>query len=372
MKILITGGLGFIGAALARRLIEAGHDLVLVDNLSVQVHGAVPVILPPLNARVERLDVRELAERYDLLEGCDAVFHLAAETGTAQSMYRIANYVSVNELGTAALLEGIGKCVNRPKHVILASSRSVYGEGAYESATAPGLTVQPLPRGKEQLIAGLWDHTDAAGQCLRAIPTPENLPFAPGSVYASTKASQELLLRSASEALGFSCTIFRFQNVYGEGQSLQNPYTGIISIFFNRARQGLEIPIYEDGLESRDFVHVSDVTTALEIALEADMPSGQVINLGSGEGTSVLALAKKLLAASGCDTPVRVTGQFRVGDIRHCYASLAVAQRLLGYVPKVNLADGLARFCQWASTQPIHQDRLEFATAELRKQGLTN
>lgn len=372
MKILITGGLGFIGTALARRLIESGHEVVLVDNLSVQIHGALPLIAAPANAKVVRLDIRQLAERFELLEGCNVVYHLAAETGTAQSMYRIAEYVSVNELGTAALLEAMRKCSNRPKHVILASSRSVYGEGAYESLAAPGLIVQPQARSKEQLMTGQWDHIDSAGQPLRAIPTPEKLAFAPGSVYASTKASQELLLRSASEALGFRTTIFRFQNVYGEGQSLQNPYTGIISIFFNRARQGLEIAIYEDGLESRDFVHVSDVVAALAMSLEADIPSGQVINLGAGEGTSVMVLAKELLVASGCQGAVRVTGQFRLGDIRHCYADLAIARRLLGYSPKVSLPDGLARFCRWASGQPFHEDRLEQATEELRKQGLTN
>ncbi len=372
MKILITGGLGFIGAALARRLIKSGHDIVLVDNLSVQIHGVAPAISPPSEAAFVRLDIRQLPDRPDLLEGCDAVFHLAAETGTAQSMYRIADYVSVNELGTATLLEAMAKCSNRPKHVILASSRSVYGEGAYEPQARPGSIVQPPPRSKEQLAAGQWDHRDADGSQLRPVPTPEDLPFAPGSVYAATKAAQELLVRSASEALGYRSTIFRLQNVYGEGQSLKNPYTGIISIFFNRARQGREIPIYEDGLESRDFVHVSDVTRALEIALEAGMPSGQVINLGSGQGTSVLELAKELLAASGLDAAVRVTGQFRVGDIRHCFADLAAAGHLLGYSPKVSLSEGLGRFCAWASTQPVHEDRLDQATVELRKHGLAN
>jgi dTDP-L-rhamnose 4-epimerase len=372
MKILVTGGLGFIGDALARRLVESGHEVVLVDNLSAQVHGVVPVISPPPGCRVVRLDVRQMPAHFDLLEGCDVVFHLAAETGTAQSMYRIADYVSVNDMGTAALLEAMGKCSNRPKQMILASSRSVYGEGAYESQTNPGVIVQPPPRTKEQLKAAQWDHRDAAGRTLRAVPTPENLPFAPGSIYACTKAAQELLVRSASEALGFRSTILRFQNVYGEGQSLQNPYTGIISIFFNRARQGLEIPIYEDGLETRDFIHVSDITRALEIAMQAGVPSGQVINLGSGQGTSVLDLAKELLAASGYRSTVRVTGQFRVGDIRHCHADVAAARRLLGFSPTVGLADGLARFCSWASGQPAHQDRLDETIMELRKQGLAN
>jgi dTDP-L-rhamnose 4-epimerase len=372
MKILITGGLGFIGLALARRLLEAGHAVTIVDSLSVQIHGALPVVEVPPAAKVVRLDIRRLPEHAELLEGTDVVYHLAAETGTAQSMYRIAEYVSVNELGTAALLETIGRCSKRPGQLILASSRSVYGEGAYESPDAPGVLVRAEPRTRTQLLAGQWELRNRDGKPLRPVATPESLEFAPGSVYAATKASQELLIRSASNALGFRATIFRFQNVYGEGQSLQNPYTGIISIFFNRARQGLEIPIYEDGLESRDFIHVADIVAALQDALEADIPSGAVINLGSGDPTSVLELAQRLLAAAGFRAAIKVTGQFRVGDIRHCHADMSQARRVLGFAAKVSLSEGLRRFCAWAATQPLHLDQSERATAELRLQGLTN
>jgi dTDP-L-rhamnose 4-epimerase len=372
MKIIITGGAGFIGLALARQLLGSGHETVLLDNLAVQIHGPLPDPNVPQGAKVVRLDLRSIGEHSDILEGCDAVYHLAAETGTAQSMYRMAEYVSVNELGTAALLEAIGKCSRRPRRVILASSRSVYGEGAYETLGEPRAIVQPPARSKEQLLAGRWDPLDLRGRPLRAIATPESLSFAPGSVYAATKASQELLLRSASEALGFEAIIFRLQNVFGEGQSLQNPYTGIISIFFNLARQGLEIPIYEDGLESRDFVHVSDIVAALAIALEADIPSGQAINLGAGEATSVHKLAHELLVASGLRAETRITGQYRVGDIRHCYADLDLARKILGYSPRVGLRDGLARFCAWAAKQPAHASRLEVATEELRRKGLAN
>ena len=372
MRIVITGGLGFIGSRLAGHLLALGHDVILLDSLTSQIHGDIPETTPPEGARVVRLDVRDIASRPELLEGCDAVYHLAAETGTAQSMYQIAHYVGVNELGTAALLESIAKCRVGPRQVILASSRSVYGEGAYRSPRAPTHIVQPAPRTREQLVAGVWQPLGLDGEPLEALPTPESLPFAPGSVYAATKASQELLLNSAALALGFRSTVFRFQNVYGEGQSLQNPYTGIISIFFNRARQGLDIPIYEDGLESRDFVHVADIVSALANALGAELPPGTAINLGAGTATSVLALAQGLLTAAGLNTPVRITGQFRVGDIRHCYADLTLAERLLGYRPQVTLDAGLRRFCAWARTQPIHEDRSAVATAELRAKGLTN
>jgi dTDP-L-rhamnose 4-epimerase len=372
MKILITGGLGFIGTSLALSLLEAGHAVVLVDNLSVQIHGALPEIERPDGAQVVRLDVRELAERHDVIDGCDVVYHLAAETGTAQSMYRMLDYVAINDLGTAALLAGIARCTRRPRKIVLASSRSVYGEGAYVSQSSPSRLVQPAPRGRKQLDAGVWDPIDADGTPLVAVATPESLPFAPGSVYAATKAAQELLLRSASFALGFELTVLRFQNVYGEGQSLRNPYTGIISIFFNRARQGLDIPVYEDGRESRDFVHVSDVVQALVRAIEDGLPSGAVINVGSGAPTSVHDLACQLLVAARLSVPVHISGQFRVGDIRHCYADLALARQLLGFEPRVSLLEGLTRFCAWASTQPPHADESSRATEELRRHGLTN
>jgi dTDP-L-rhamnose 4-epimerase len=346
--------------------------VVLIDNLSPQIHGVIPQVRPPEGVNIVRADIRNLAEHVAVFEGATAVYHLAAETGTAQSMYRIAEYVDVNEVGTAALLEAIAKCTHRPKQIILASSRSVYGEGAYESADAPGIIVQPPPRSKAQLMAGEWEPTDERGRRLRPIPTPESLPFAPSSVYAATKASQELLLSSAADALGFRATIFRLQNVYGEGQSLLNPYTGIISIFFNRARQGLDIPIYEDGLESRDFIHVSDIVSALTCALQAEVPSGLAINLGAGEGTAVIDLAHALIDVSGFKVTTRITGQFRVGDIRHCYADLTRARQLMGFVPKISLRAGLARFAAWAQHQPVHEDKLAEATEELRKKGLAN
>ncbi|MEP9357608.1 NAD-dependent epimerase/dehydratase family protein [Sphingomonas sp. KR3-1] len=370
MKIVVTGGLGFIGQALGRRLRGLGHDVVLVDSLTTQIHGALPQVVLPEGATFFRMDVRDLARNPELIEGCEAVYHLAAETGTAQSMYRVQDYVGVNELGTAALIEAIAAADRKPKRVILASSRSVYGEGAYVAPGRPDVLIQPSPRTPEQLAANAWEPVGADGSALQAVPTPENLPFFPGSIYAATKASQELLLRAAGPALGFKPVIFRFQNVYGEGQSLQNPYTGIISIFFNRARQGMEIPVYEDGLESRDFVHVDDIVDGLVAALDADLPDGVVMNLGAGAPTTVLDLVHQLLASGGFDVPVRVTGQYRVGDIRHCFADLTEARRLLGFEPRVSLADGLSRFCVWAGSQPVHVDKSEQAAAELRARKL--
>lgn len=370
MKVLITGGMGFIGGKLARRLLADGHDVSIVDNLSEQIHGVDPVPDAPEGAEFHHFDVRDLADRPDLIEGCDTVFHLAAETGTAQSMYEVRRYVDVNEGGTAALLEGIAKCESRPRRIVLSSSRSVYGEGAYRDAD--GKVVQPAPRTREDMNAGRWEPRDASGHDLEAIATPESLPFAPGSIYAATKASQELLLRAAGEALGIDAIILRFQNVYGEGQSLQNPYTGIISIFFNRARQGKGLPIYEDGRETRDFVHVDDVVDALVASLDPAVPTGTVCNVGAGVATPVLTLADELSRAAGLSPEITVTGQFRVGDIRHNFADISAARRHLGFEPKVDLATGLARFCKWAAGQPEYEDRLDAATEELRRKGLAN
>lgn len=372
LKVVITGGLGFIGQKLARRLIAEGHGVTLIDAITPQIHGDLPQVGAPDGALVVRADVRELAHRSDLFDGSDAVYHLAAETGTAQSMYQIQQYVSVNDLGTAAVLEAISRCARRPRQMVLASSRSVYGEGAYEDASRPGERVLPAARTAAQLAGGQWNPTASGGGLLTAIATPESSPFSPGSVYAATKAAQELLVSSAAASLGVRSTILRFQNVFGEGQSLRNPYTGIISIFFNRARQNLEIPIYEDGEESRDFVHVDDVIEALCRVLQAELPAGTTLNVGSGVATSVSTLARTLLEVSRLAVPVRVTGQYRVGDIRHCFADLSRARALLGFEPRLSLSDGLQRFVDWARTQPVYEDQSARATDELKKMGLTN
>jgi len=368
MRVFITGGMGFIGQKLSRRLLAEGHEVTILDNLLPQVHGDLPSTEVPEGARFIRADVRDAHDHASAIEGIDVVYHLAAETGTAQSMYRIRDYVGSNEMGTAALLEAIARCERRPRKVVLASSRSVYGEGAYRDVA--GRIVQPQPRTKRQLEQEQWELVDGEGMPLTAVATPESLGFAPGSIYAATKASQELLLQSACEALSIDSTILRFQNVYGEGQSLQNPYTGIISIFYNRARQGMELPIYEDGEETRDFVHVDDVIAALVAAAGEDVPPGAVCNVGSGIATSIAQLAASLLSAAGFAVPVRQTGQFRVGDIRHNFADIGQAKSALGVAPQVSLADGLKRFCDWAATQPAYDDKLGAATAELRAKGL--
>jgi len=368
-KILITGGAGFIGTRLAKRLVADGHSVVLLDTLSPQIHGDVPDYAVPDGMQFVRLDVRQLASRIDLVEGVDTVFHLAAETGTGQSMYQIANYVDVNAMGTAYLLEALSKAEKRPKRLILASSRSIYGEGAYAAPSRPDQIVHPDRRSKEQLARGEWDFS-VDGEVLHAVATPETLQARPSSVYAASKMAQELLVTSVCDSLGIQPTLLRFQNVYGEGQSLRNPYTGVISIFYNRARQGLEINVYEDGQESRDFVHVEDVVEALTLAMKADTSFGATYNVGAGQATSLYDLAHTLVEISGTSAPIRISGDYRMGDIRHCFADLSAIRRDLGFTPKIDLRAGLGQFVSWASLQPAYQDLSGKAAAELRKRGL--
>ena len=371
MRVAITGGAGFIGCHLASALVERGAEVVLIDNLAVQIHGDPACVRPDLDRLLVRRDVRDLSRHPDLIDGVDTIFHFAAETGTAQSMYEVRRHVDVNVMGTVALLEAIAKCGRRAKRLILASSRAVYGEGAYRRL-CDGRIVQPNPRTSEHLRAGRFEPVDEDGTALVAIATPETLLPNPGSVYAATKMAQEMIVNTAAASLGVTTTILRLQNVYGEGQSLQNPYTGIIAIFYNRARQGLGVDVYEDGRESRDFVYVGDVVRALLLALEGTPRHGRVYNVGTGLATSLLELARLLMQKAGFAIPIRVSGQYRLGDIRHGFADVTLIERELGFHPQVSLADGLAWFCDWAAEQATFTDTLEAATQELRKRGLAS
>ena len=366
VRVLVTGGAGFIGRHLYERLLSEGAIVHVFDNLSEQIHGAGAVFT---DARVEftQGDVCDLSAIGHAVARADVIYHLAAETGTGQSMYDIRRYVAVNDIGTATLLEAVANTRKADVQLILASSRSIYGEGAYRSVN--GNLVQPDARGSEQLLNGTWEFYDELGGPLVPVATPVSLAPNPGSVYAATKYSQEMLLNVFCKSHGIPCSILRFQNVYGVGQSLLNPYTGIISIFYNRMRQGLPINIYEDGNESRDFVYVDDVVEAL---IRSVSVRGHKItaNIGSGKQTKVLELAQKISQLSGIQVPINITGQFRLGDIRHCFADLGCAKGAFNYKPQVSLDDGLKRFIVWASGQPVSLDRSEVAFEELASKGL--
>jgi dTDP-L-rhamnose 4-epimerase len=376
-KVLVTGGLGFIGLALARTLLRRGMTVRLLDNLSPQIHGAVP--RPELGALVEqdvevmRGDVCRREDWVSALSDVASVVHLAAETGTGQSMYRIGDYTSTNVVGTALLLDVLANDRHQVKKVVLASSRSVYGEGAYRCAGC-GVVYPPI-RSLDSLQAGQWE--PLCPSCCRPIhpvATPETARTSPASVYAATKLAQEDLVRIAGNALGIPFLIFRLQNVYGEGQSLNNPYTGILSIFSHRIRQGKVILLFEDGQESRDFVHVSDVTRAMALGLESDGGDGLTMNVGSGVPVSVDTIARNLQRQFAASRALVVSGKYRLGDIRHNFADISAIEQALGFSPKVPLEDGIERFVQWVKTQPIAEDGpedgLDRANRELIERGL--
>jgi len=375
--VLVTGGAGFIGSHLIPKILASGMTVRVLDSLSPQVHGAVPKDLQWLEQEgVEfiRGDVVSRENWVLALDGVDAIVHLAAETGTGQSMYEVARYNEVNSQATALMFDVLGKLENKTvNRVLLSSSRSVYGEGAYICPSCSGARMSPGSRSAEVLGRAQWEPT--CPQCsgvLQVIATHETDGVAPASIYAATKYAQEDLVRIGCESMGLGYVIYRLQNVYGERQSLNNPYTGILSIFSTKIRRGGELPLFEDGEESRDFVHVDDVTDALLQGLLVQAAPNTIINVGSGVATSVKEVASELSRAFGYEPKLVVTGQFRVGDIRHNYADITRLKSLLNVEPKISLAAGLKRFAHWVQEQPVPEDRLEQANNELRARNLMN
>ncbi|MDY7561396.1 NAD-dependent epimerase/dehydratase family protein [Pseudomonas sp. CCC3.2] len=374
--VLVTGGAGFIGSHLIPKLLSSGFKVRVLDSLSSQIHGDSPVGLDFLYGDDVEFILGNVVDRdtwTGALKGVAAIVHLAAETGTGQSMYEVARYNEVNSQGTALMLDVLGKSsTHRVKRVILTSSRSVYGEGAYINSSN-GHRVTPVARSGNALAQGLWEPVcELTGAVLRLVPTIESDQIAPSSIYAATKYAQEDLVRIGCGSMGIGYCIFRLQNVYGERQSLSNPYTGILSIFSTKIRMDSELPLFEDGEESRDFIHVDDVTDALLRGLTTENPINSVVNVGSGVPTSVREVAEELSRSFGKTPNVVVTGEFRIGDIRHNYADISRMKDLLGLVPKVSLKEGLRRFADWVQEQPLPEDRLEQANQELRDRKLMN
>lgn len=371
--ILITGGAGFIGTHLTRLAIDAGHRVRILDNLSPQVHDPETGYEPPEGADFHRADVNGREDLERSLEGVDTIVHLAAETGTGQSMYEIDRYYRVNVQGTALLFDILANRPHSVRNVVLASSRSVYGEGAYlcRNCSPEGARRYPKARSAQQLEAHQWTSPcPVCGGSLEPTATREDDALSPASIYAATKLAQEDLVRIGSSSLGIAHAILRFQNVFGEGQSLSNPYTGILSIFSTRIRLGLSLPIFEDGEETRDFVHVLDVARAVLRCVETPIVSGVTLNVGRGVPTSIMAIAQLLSRIMGSTIEPHVTGQFRIGDIRHNFADISRLQEVTGQTPALSLEDGMRRFCDWVATQPIPQDLLDKANSELKSRKL--
>jgi dTDP-L-rhamnose 4-epimerase len=373
--VLVTGGAGFIGSHLVPKLLASGFKVRILDSLSAQVHGQVPVDLEWLsNDNVEfiRGDVTKQSDWDRVLLEVDGIVHLAAETGTGQSMYQVAKYNEVNTQATALMLDALGRVSHQVKRIVLSSSRSIYGEGAYVHPVT-NQRIYPVARSAETLANAQWEPVcPETGAVLKLVATKESDLISPASIYAATKYAQEDLVRIGCQAMGIDFAIFRLQNVYGERQSLNNPYTGILSIFSTKIRMNSQLPLFEDGEESRDFVHVDDVTDALLKGLTVKTAPNTAINVGSGVATSVRTVAEELTRAFGKEPNVAVTGQFRVGDIRHNYADVTLLKTLLGLEPKVSLKDGLQRFANWVLEQPLPEDQLEKANQELRERKLMN
>jgi dTDP-L-rhamnose 4-epimerase len=351
-KILVTGGAGFIGTHLCRALRRAGARVTVLDNLLPQVHGERPEI--PEGVEFVFGDVCDAAVVAKVVGRAEALVHLAAETGVGQSMEEIARYVRVNSLGTAVVLEACAKRAKPLSTVVLASSRAVYGEGSGECANCG--EVKPDPRSPESLRAGQWEPTcPRCGEKIEVLAQRETQAPRPTSVYGGTKLEQEHLFASFAASTGTPAVALRFQNVYGPGQSLRNPYTGILAIFSNLLREGHGIPLYEDGQMRRDFVYVEDVVDAIETALRQAAQTGtkalRIYNVGLGTPATVAATAELLRKAWNAEKPSRITGQFRVGDIRHAWADCQLARKELGWQAKVSLAEGLRMLKNWVEKQ---------------------
>ena len=350
-RIFITGGAGFIGSRLAEKLASQGHEIFVYDSLHSQIHGEIE----GFEFQHENIEFvqGDICDKEFLCEQLnrfipDIVYHMAAETGTGQSMYEICRYTNVNVQGTSNLLEAITQA-GTVRKIVLPSSRSVYGEGAYEYSDgryAPG-----LPRCSERMRTGNFRVIDEEGNVLKPVNTREDLPVAPVSIYASTKLMQEYLCTQAKQDQDWDAVILRFQNVYGPGQSLLNPYTGVLSIFSTHILKGNSLNIFEDGEIYRDFVFVDDVVNALVCCIDSEIPHGEIINIGSGESNSILEIAKFL--NQSYDKPqdnLYISGDFREGDIRYACADISKAEALLGWKPEKTIQQGLTEFVDWAKS----------------------
>lgn len=372
MNVLITGGAGFIGTHLARRLLREGQSVTILDNFSPQVHGGIqslPNDLAP-NLRLVVGDVRDALIFHSVLANQDTVVHLAAETGTGQSMYEVDQYTSVNLAGTAVLMDFIvnsSEC--KVEKIVTASSRAIYGEGKYYCA-AHGI-VYPQARTPVAMKAGQFEPVCPICQapCVMR-PTDEDSRLAPTSYYGLTKQVQEQMTLLFARTRGLSAFALRYQNVYGPGQSLKNPYTGILAIFSNQARAGKPIYIFEDGEESRDFVYVDDVVEATWRCLRPEMLGIEALNVGSGVRTTVRQVVTEITRFFESNSSVSVTGSFRLGDIRHNVADLTRVSDRLGFAPRWAFADGIREFLNWAQSEEGQTDSYEHSLAEMGAKGL--
>ena len=368
--VLITGGAGFIGSNLALKLISVGFEVTILDNLSEQIHGEDPINTSPLYKSIINkvtfikgcITVRE--DLMKVIKNQDAIIHLAAETGTGQSMYEIERYVNVNIGGTSLLLDVLSNENHKIKKVIVASSRAIYGEGKYECKTHG--VIYPDLRLDENMTKGDFNcKCPICMQDVTLLSTSEDSKIHPTSVYGITKQNQEQLVHTVCRSLGIKSVAFRYQNVYGPGQSLSNPYTGILSIFSTLIRNNKVINIFEDGEESRDFVYIDDVVDATIAGLENDYAINQSYNVGSDKPISVIEVANTLKSYYKSDISITISGNYRTGDIRHNYADLSKIKKDLNFEPKYSFTKGIEKFCNWVITQEVSVDNYDKSLKEL-------
>ena len=374
-NILVTGGAGFIGSNLALKLVDKGYRVTVFDNLSEQIHGEHPEETSPLyrsilgKVKFIKGSVTNKADWRKALYDQDAIIHLAAETGTGQSMYEIEKYVSVNIGGTALMLDILTNVPNHVKRVLVAESRAVYGEGRYWSENRRSY-VYPEAREAIDMQHGEFEIYDDDHFKLKLVSTTEDSLIHPTSIYGVTKQVQGQLVHMVCSAIGIDSISFRYQNVYGPGQSLSNPYTGILSIFSTQIKNHHGLNIFEDGKETRDFVYIDDVVDATILGLEIFTVSRHVFNIGTGVATDVLSVAKALVKNYGIDVPICISGDYRLGDIRHNFADISLAKQILGFSPKWTFERGISEFCKWVNTQEVKEDKYEASIAEMKAKGL--
>lgn len=372
MRVLITGGAGFIGLHLVKRLLKEECEVTILDTFSPQVHGSNRNLPPDVALRINliRGDVRDRVVLSKALAGQEVIVHLAAETGTGQSMYEVERYADVNIRGTAVLLDILMNCKsNSAKKIIVASSRAIYGEGRYRCPTHK--SVFPAMRKKVDMEVGIFDPLcPYCDKICVSVPTPEMSRIQPTSFYGLTKQVQEQMVLMFARTLGVNAFALRYQNVYGSGQSLSNPYTGILAIFANLARTNGTLNVFEDGLESRDFVHINDVIEATWLCLRPEVSGIEALNIGSGEGITVKKVAEEIVCFFKSKSKIIVSGSFRLGDIRHNVADIKKARRLLDFKPKWRFTEGLTEFLKWVQEEQIHVGRYEESLNEMRERGL--
>lgn len=374
-KVLVTGGAGFIGSNLCLKLLKIGYDVVVLDDLNKQIHGEdvnksytynlIKDKVKFIKGNVKERKAWDLA----LTDDIDLVIHLAAETGTGQSMYEIEKYISTNIGGTSIMWDKIVNENLNVKKVIVASSRAIYGEGKF-SCSEHGI-VYPEARRDSDMQKGDFDvKCPICNKNVKMELTDEDSKSHPTSIYGYTKKAQEEISLLIGKAINLPVVAFRFQNVYGPGQSLKNPYTGILSIFSTQIRNKNNINIFEDGLETRDFVYIDDVTDAIILSIDNDKANYEVFNVGSGENINVLRIANTLKEKYNSTIDIVVSGNYRLGDIKDNQADLTKINKLLGYVPKVNFKTGISNFVDWVERQDIESDNYDKSIEEIKAKGL--